>query len=98
MAEQMKGITCCGGCAYYIWKKHRCSQGCDKETDPKSHFYDDCPLPDVKPIIHAHWVSKDTMEKSPYAKNHYCSNCKVSVIECGNFCTNCGAQMDEEED
>lgn len=55
------------------------------------------PIIEAKPVVHAHWVSKDTMEKFPYAKNHYCSNCKVDVIECGNFCTNCGAQMDEEE-
>ena len=57
----------------------------------------EAPTVDAKPVVHAHWVSKDTMEKSPYAKNHYCSNCKVDVIECGNFCTNCGAQMDEKE-
>ena len=55
------------------------------------------PTVEAKPVVHAHWVSKDTMEKFPYAKNHYCSNCKVDVIECGNFCTNCGAQMDEKE-
>lgn len=54
------------------------------------------PTVEAKPVVHAHWVSKDTMEKFPYAKNHYCSNCKVDVIECGNFCTNCGAQMDEK--
>lgn len=57
----------------------------------------DCTTIEAKPVVHAHWVSKDTMEKFPYAKNHYCSNCKVDVIECGNFCTNCGAQMDEKE-
>ena len=58
---------------------------------------DTAPTIETKPVVHAHWVSKDTMEKFPYAKNHYCSNCKVDVIECGNFCTNCGAQMDEKE-
>lgn len=95
MAEQMKGITCCGGCAYYIWKKHRCSQGCDKETDPKSHFYDDCPLPDVKPVVHAHWKN---LGVSVDGKRIYeCTNCHSHIYGTGNFCKECGAQMDEEE-
>lgn len=43
---RMKGITCCGDCAYYNMKKHRCTRAYDegKATD---RFYADCPLPDV---------------------------------------------------
>lgn len=45
----MKGITCCGDCIYYNWKKKCCNRGAHIETDPRSHFWDDCPLPDVVP-------------------------------------------------
>lgn len=42
----MKGITCCGDCAYYNWKKHKCTRATE-EGKPTDHFYADCPLPDV---------------------------------------------------
>lgn len=45
---QMKGITCCGDCGYYNWKKHKCARATD-EGDARSNFYADCPLPDVVP-------------------------------------------------
>lgn len=45
---KMKGITCCGDCGYYNWKKHRCTRATD-EGDARSSFYADCPLPDVVP-------------------------------------------------
>lgn len=41
----MKGIKLCGECANYSYKKHKCLLGCNKGTDPRSKFYDDCPLP-----------------------------------------------------
>lgn len=62
MAE-MKGITCCGDCVHYNWKKHKCSRGFNKEIDARSHFYDDCDLPKVKPIDE--WISvKDRLPKT----------------------------------
>lgn len=51
MAEQMKGITCCGDCGYYNWKKRKCNRCESIETDPRKHFYDDCPLPDVVEVV-----------------------------------------------
>lgn len=51
VADQMKGITCCGDCGYYNWKKRKCNRCESIETDPRKHFYDDCPLPDVVEII-----------------------------------------------
>lgn len=46
---KMKGITCCGDCGYYSWKKHKCTRATD-EGDARSNFYADCPLPDVVPV------------------------------------------------
>lgn len=46
----MKGITCCADCAYYNMKKHRCTRSATDEGDARSHFYADCPLPDVTPV------------------------------------------------
>lgn len=45
--QKMKGITCCGECGNYSWKKHRCMRGATDETNAANPFYDDCPLPDV---------------------------------------------------
>lgn len=49
---KMKGITVCGDCVYYNWKKHRCSRGCTEEGSAQDHFYQDCPLPDVQPVVY----------------------------------------------
>lgn len=54
----MKGIKLCGECANYSYKKHKCLLGCNKETDPRSKFYDDCPLPDVVEVKHGYWLTK----------------------------------------
>ncbi len=46
----MKGITYCGACADYDYKKHRCRRGAKSENKPQDPFYDDCPLADVEPV------------------------------------------------
>lgn len=65
------------------------------------------PAEDVAPIVHAHWV--DHMGKkffpahSPdyelvYDGGYNCSNCNHYEPMFGkNYCSNCGAKMDEEE-
>ena len=37
-----KIITCCGDCVYYDWRKHKCKNGYNKESNAQDHFYDDC--------------------------------------------------------
>lgn len=54
---EMKGITCCGDCISYDWKKHRCKLGARVENDPQNPFFDDCPLPSVEPKgQHQRWI------------------------------------------
>ena len=47
------------------------------------------------PIVHAHWI------KSNYdnidGTIHECSNCNVELFSAWNYCPNCGAKMDEQE-
>ena len=39
------------------------------------------------------WVMKETMIRSPYAKNAYCSECLEETNFTHNYCPNCGAKM-----
>ena len=85
MSEKlMKGITCCGDCGYYNWKKHKCSRATD-EGEAQDHFYKDCPLPDV------------VAERTGRWEGYVCSECGVSS-EYGSepYCPTCGAKMDGE--
>ena len=40
------------------------------------------------------WIAKETMVRSPLARNYYCSQCKYEPLETINFCPNCGAKME----
>ena len=72
----MKGITLCAECAYYSMKKHRCTRGAHIETDPKAPFYDDCPLPDVVPVVHD-LVAEEQELRKQIAWLKSCINCKI---------------------
>ena len=39
------------------------------------------------------WIMKETMIRSPFAKNVYCSECLEEASFAHNFCPNCGADM-----
>lgn len=51
---------------------------------------------ELQPIRHGHWTPKETMIRSPFAKNYYCSECFEDTVFGGNYCSNCGAKMDLE--
>ena len=87
----MKGISCCGDCGYYSWEKHKCTRCESKDPDPRTHFFADCPLPDVvevePPIAPQISGSEElpTVDAAPVVHAHYvkgsngewyCSNCK----------------------
>ena len=56
------------------------------------------PTVDVVPVIHGRWVMKETMIRSPFAKNAYCSECLEETGYAYNYCPNCGADMRERKD
>ena len=39
------------------------------------------------------WVLKETLVRSPFAKNAYCSECYEETPSLLNYCPNCGAFM-----
>lgn len=51
------------------------------------------PRAEVKEVVHGQWVMKETMIKSPFAKNAYCSVCLEETSYAHNYCPNCGAEM-----
>ena len=65
MEKHMKGITCCGDCAHYSCEKHRCRRGFCKEDDPRDRFFSECDLPDVQPVVHGKWLTKEYMYGDP---------------------------------
>ena len=52
---------------------------------------------EVAEVKHGRWVMKETMIRSPYAKNAYCSECLEETSFNHNYCPNCGAKMDGEK-
>ena len=57
---------------------------------------EDIPTVDAAEVVHGRWVMKETMIRSPFAKNYYCSECKEETKCTSNYCPNCGAKMDGE--
>ena len=56
---------------------------------------DDAPTIDPESLRpKGRWVMKETMIRSPFAKNAYCSECLEEASYAHNFCPNCGAKME----
>ena len=53
------------------------------------------PRVDAMEVVHGQWVMKETMIKSPFAKNMYCSVCLEETYYAHNYCPNCGAKMNK---
>lgn len=98
----MKGIELCADCAYYNMKSHKCTRGCKIDPDTKKgddiHFFVDCLLPDVQPLIHAYWIELPKA-LNPNENPCKCSNCGhvlsfMNYYPKSKYCPNCGARMD----
>lgn len=48
-------------------------------------------LDDLRPK--GRWIMKETMIRSPFAKNAYCSECNEETSFLHDFCPSCGADM-----
>lgn len=48
-------------------------------------------LDDLRPK--GRWIMKETMIRSPFAKNAYCSECNEETSFLHDFCPYCGADM-----
>ena len=56
-----------------------------------------CKTVDAVPVVHAHWVMRDVVARTPFGRNCFCSSCGYEPIEQGRHCPNCGAKMDGGE-
>lgn len=85
----MKGIKCCGECAYYNMKKHKCMGGAKDPGKAEDNFYNDCPHVDAELLKYGQWIQ--TQLKGYYE----CSVCKCEHTSNPNqrFCSYCGARM-----
>lgn len=56
------------------------------------------PTLDVMPIKHGHWITTHYEMGGVIKRSIYvtCSECKGTSVDATPFCSNCGAQMDEE--
>ena len=91
----MKGISYCGECSDYSYKKHCCKRGAKLESDPMGKFYDDCPLTDVivsrSTLVDVRLQCKDTpgREENMMINNYGCT------LDDGKTC-NAGPGPDRE--
>lgn len=63
----MKGIKCCGECAYYSMKKHKCTRGFTAGEASES-FFTDCDLPDAELVKHGKWIITEKDKLMPTGK------------------------------
>lgn len=62
----------------------------ERIKNPAFHILSDIPAADVVPVVHGHWIKRET----PTVSYEYCSNCGcVRTGHTTHFCANCGADM-----
>lgn len=52
------------------------------------------PTVDAEPVVHGRWVAKETVIRSPFVENYYCSECKTEGSPQWKRCPVCEAKMD----
>lgn len=72
-----------------------CNYSADSATQDCIEVINEAAVVDAEPVVHGYWVAKKVMARTPFAINHYCSKCKFETDFCTNYCSNCGAKMDE---
>ena len=50
----------------------------------------------TNPTVHAHWIKSNCYNVRGLI--YECSNCNTVMFSAWNYCPNCGAKMDEEEE
>lgn len=58
-------------------------------------FIDDAPTVDAVPVKHGRWLRVGYIENTWLVSE--CSACGYQTIDAGNYCTNCGAKMDGDD-
>lgn len=69
------------------------------DTVTETFLSEDCsPTIEARPLVRGEWIMKETMIRSPYAKNAYCSVCLEETGYAHKFCPNCGADNRGDDD
>ena len=65
----------------------------DGKYDDLAELFREAKAADIELVIHAHWI------RYPDCGVTKCSNCGWSIEECwdSDYCSHCGAQMDEKD-
>ena len=58
---------------------------------------DEAPTADVQDVRHGHWIHEKDIERFGIWDTFICSKCCYRTLTEYNYCENCGAKMDEEE-
>ena len=66
--------------------------GYNMAIDKSVEAIENAPTIETKPVVHAHW---EYIGESDGKKIYRCTNCQALLSGTGNFCKECGAQMDE---
>ncbi len=97
----MKGIKCCGECAYYNMKKHKCTGGAKDPGNAEDSFYADCPHVEAEPVRHGRWIENRTDLICSACRWEYSDELRFmshhgldAVEEAFAYCPHCGARMD----
>lgn len=98
----MIGYNPCQGCDFFnkpYWSIVNPCENCYKQFTSGfiTTIATNVPSVEYAPVRHGRWVMKETMIRSPYAKNAYCSECLEETSYAHKYCPNCGAKMDLEE-
>lgn len=55
------------------------------------------PTIDAVPVVHGRWSGEEIFPDFPTLNGYCCSNCKQHQGRRTNYCPNCGAKMDGED-
>lgn len=90
----MKGIKCCGECAYYNMKKHKCTGGAEYSGKAEDSFYTDCPHVEAEPVRHGRWIEDGEICGIDKYKCSLCGGEVGGLLDNTKYCCFCGAKMD----
>ncbi len=92
LRKQVAWLKSCLNCKI----RKECQRHCGKVVHDCDHWEYGASSVDAVEVVHGRWVMKETMIRSPFAKNYYCSECQTEGSPQWKRCPVCEAKMDGE--